>query len=43
MADALAEYDRLIAAYATLDYEVAIVPKAGVAERVDFVLAKLGG
>lgn len=39
---ALAEYERLSAAYATLDYAVTILPKVGVAARADFVLETLG-
>jgi predicted ATPase len=40
-AAALAEYDRLLAAYPTLGYEVVVLPKIGVAERADLVLASL--
>lgn len=39
-AQAEAEYHRLAAAYARLGYETAILPKAPVAERVAFVLAR---
>lgn len=42
MAAALAEYDRLLVAYAALGYEIEILPKASVAERVEFVLGRLG-
>lgn len=35
------EYARLIVAYASLGYDVTILPKAGVAERADFVLRAL--
>jgi predicted ATPase len=38
---ALAEYARLGEAYASLGYEVLILPKLGVAERADFVLNNL--
>jgi predicted ATPase len=38
---ALAEYSRLLEAYASLRYEVIILPKVGVAERADFVLNML--
>ena len=39
--DAVAEYDRLLAAYPALGYEVLVLPKTGVAERADFVLETL--
>jgi predicted ATPase len=39
--EAEAEYHRLAAAYARLGYETAILPKAPVAERVAFVLARV--
>jgi predicted ATPase len=39
--EALAEYERLERAYPALGYDVVILPKAGVAERADFVLARL--
>ncbi len=38
---ALAEYERLSAAYATLDYAVTIVPKVDLTTRADFVEAML--
>jgi predicted ATPase len=38
---ALAEYSRLLDAYASLGYEIFILPKVGVAERADFVLTTL--
>lgn len=41
-ADAVAEYGRLCSAYPALGYQVAIVPKADVAARADFVVATLG-
>lgn len=39
---AVAEYDRLTAAYPALVYEVIPLPKAPVRERADFVLGTLG-
>lgn len=39
--DAFAEYARLLEVYASLGYEIFILPKAGVAERADFVLDTL--
>lgn len=41
LAAARAEYERLEAAYPALGYEVVILPKVPVAERADFVLARL--
>jgi predicted ATPase len=38
---AVAEYERLLVAYPALGYEVVLLPKVGVAERADFVLAML--
>jgi predicted ATPase len=38
---ARAEYERLLTAYAALDYDVSILPKIDVAARTDFVLATL--
>jgi len=38
---AVAEYDRLRTAYATLGHELVILPKVSVKERVDFVLERL--
>ncbi|WP_225768752.1 AAA family ATPase [Inquilinus sp. Marseille-Q2685] len=38
---ALEEYERLLQDYPTLGYEVVILPKTGVAERAEFVLATL--
>jgi predicted ATPase len=37
----VAEYQRLVAAYPTLGYEVTILPKIGVPERAEFVLRTL--
>ncbi len=41
LADAIAEYDRLLAAYIELDYEPVILPRIGVRERADLVLQYL--
>ncbi|MGK9168866.1 AAA family ATPase [Inquilinus limosus] len=38
---AMAEYERLLAVYPALGYEVMVLPKTGVAERADFVLGLL--
>ena len=40
--DAVLEYDSLLETYQRLGYEVAILPKAGVTSRADFVLTALG-
>ena len=40
-AEALAEYDRLIAVYPALGYDIHVLPKVGVAERADWILASL--
>ena len=39
---AVEEYERLLQAYPSLDYEVVIVPRASVTERARFVLDSLG-
>lgn len=39
--DAIAEYDRLLAAYAELGYETIVLPKVAVHERAEFVLRHL--
>lgn len=39
---AIAEYERLSAAYPALGYEVHVLPKTGVEERANFVLSILG-
>ncbi len=39
--EAIAEYDRLLKAYAHLGYEAVILPKTPVAERADFILKEL--
>jgi predicted ATPase len=41
MEEAVAEYARLLEVYPSLGYEVLVLPKAGVAERADFVLNAL--
>ena len=38
---ALAEYSRLVEVYPSLDYEVIVLPKVGIVDRADFVLATL--
>jgi predicted ATPase len=38
---ALAEYSRLLETYASLGYEVLILPKVAVSERADFILNKI--
>jgi predicted ATPase len=38
---AINEYSRLLEVYASLGYELSILPKVGVAQRVDFVLGML--
>jgi predicted ATPase len=40
-AEALAEYDRLIAVYPALGYNIHVLPKVSVAERADWILASL--
>lgn len=40
---AVAEYDRLRAAYAALGHELVVLPKVSVQERADFVLEGLNG
>jgi predicted ATPase len=41
--EAIAEYDRLVGTYPALGYDVVVLPKVGVAERADIVLAALAG
>jgi predicted ATPase len=41
-ASAVAEYDRLAAAYPALGYDVVTLPKVSIAERVVFVLERVG-
>ncbi len=43
MDEAVAEYDRLAAAYPALGYEIMVLPWVSVAERADIVLAALAG
>ncbi len=38
----IAEYERLINAYPALGYDLVMLPKAGVAERAEFILQTLG-
>ena len=38
---AVAEYDRLTAAYPALGYEVHVLPKIGIEERADFIYSVL--
>ena len=39
--EAIAEYDRLLAAYGSLEYDVEVLPRIGVAERADIILQSL--
>lgn len=39
--EAIAEYERLLRAYDSLGYDVVAIPRVGVPERADFVLATL--
>ena len=41
--EAIAEYDRLVGTYPALGYDVVVLPKVGVAERADIVLAAPAG
>jgi predicted ATPase len=41
LAEAVAEYDRLISVYPALGYDIHVLPKATVAERVDWILTSL--
>ena len=41
-ASAVAEYDRLAAAYPALGYDVILLPKVSVAERLTFILERVG-
>jgi predicted ATPase len=43
LGQAVAEYDRLAAAYPRLGYTVQLLPKASVDDRVDFVLSRTSG
>jgi predicted ATPase len=40
-AEAVAEYDRLIAVYPALGYDIHVLPKVSVSERADWILASL--
>jgi predicted ATPase len=40
-AEAVAEYDRLIAVYPALGYDIQVLPKVSVAERANWILASL--
>lgn len=40
--EAIAEFERLAETYPALGYEVHMLPKTGVRERADFILAALG-
>lgn len=42
MTASLAEYERLLAAYARLGYTIEVLPKIGVEARADFILSRLG-
>ena len=41
-AAAVAEYDRLVAAYPAIGYDVILLPKVSIAERLAFVLEQVG-
>ena len=41
LAEAVAEYDRLLIAYRELGYDTIILPKVGVGDRADFVLRNI--
>ncbi|HWU72300.1 MAG TPA: AAA family ATPase [Sphingomonas sp.] len=41
-ASAVAEYDRLAAAYSALGYDVILLPKVSFAERLTFALKQIG-
>jgi predicted ATPase len=41
LAEAVAEYDRLVSVYPSLGYDIHVLPKVSVAERADWVLASL--
>ncbi|MEP9350769.1 AAA family ATPase [Xanthobacter sp. KR7-225] len=41
LSTAVAEYERLLAAYPKLGYEVTILPRAPVADRADFIVGQL--
>ncbi|MBP2567234.1 AAA family ATPase [Agrobacterium tumefaciens] len=39
---AVEEYDRLVRDYETLGYDSVVLPKSGIEERADFILARIG-
>jgi predicted ATPase len=43
LAEAVAEYDRLINVYLSLGYDILVLPKVSVAERADWILRSLAG
>jgi predicted ATPase len=40
-AEAVAEYDRLVAVYLSLGYDIHVLPKVSVPERAEWILASL--
>lgn len=42
LSSAVGEYDRLMMAYTRLGYDIALLPKTGVADRADWLLGRLG-
>jgi predicted ATPase len=42
LAEAVAEYNRLIEVYPSLGYDIHVLPKVSVAERANWILASLG-
>lgn len=42
LCEAVDEYERLLKAFETLDYDVEVLPKTNVEARADFILEKLG-
>jgi predicted ATPase len=43
LAEAVAEYDRLIDVYLSLGYDIHVLPKVNVPERAEWILASLAG
>jgi len=43
LAEAVAEYDRLIDVYPSLGYDIHLLPKVSVAERATWILVRLAG
>lgn len=39
---AVEEYDRLVRDYEALGYDSVVLPKSGIEERADFILARIG-